>query len=175
MKASYKELVLILMFVGIGVLIFSALTYMVEKEQASTTFTSVIDAFWWAVITMTTVGYGDVVPKTVMGRVVGSICAVTGTLVITTSTFLTTTQVIALPVPIVSENFSMFYKLERRRRMVHERRAALEKVWMVTVMVVMVVMVMMVVKMMVMRMMVMRMMRMTKPPAGPVGGEGAGL
>ena len=54
-------------------------------------------------------------PKTVMGRVVGSICAITGTLVI------------ALPVPIVSENFSMFYKQERRRRMVHERRAALEK------------------------------------------------
>ena len=41
-------------------------------------------------------------PKTVVGRVVGSICAITGTLVI------------ALPVPIVSENFSLFYKQERR-------------------------------------------------------------
>lgn len=115
MRASYKELGLILMFVGIGILIFSALTYMSEKEQPSTSFHSVVDAFWWAAITMTTVGYGDVSPKTVMGRVVGSICAITGTLVI------------ALPVPIVSENFSMFYKQERRRRMVHERRAALEK------------------------------------------------
>ncbi len=46
--------------------------------------------------------YGDVFPKTVVGRVVGSLCAVTGTLVI------------ALPVPIVSENFSLFYKQERR-------------------------------------------------------------
>ena len=46
---------------------------------------------------------------------VGAICAVTGTLVI------------ALPVPIVSENFSLFYKQERRRRMVQERRAALER------------------------------------------------
>ena len=64
---------------------------------------------------MTTVGYGDVTPKTVVGRVVGSICAITGTLVI------------ALPVPIVSENFSLFYKQERRRRMVQERRAALER------------------------------------------------
>ena len=81
MKASYKELGLILMFVGIGILIFSALTYMSEKEEASTSFTSVIDSFWWAAITMTTVGYGDVSPKTVMGRVVGSICAITGTLV----------------------------------------------------------------------------------------------
>ena len=54
-------------------------------------------------------------PQTTVGRVVGAICAVTGTLVI------------ALPVPIVSENFSLFYKQERRRRMVQERRAALEK------------------------------------------------
>ena len=46
--------------------------------------------------------FGDVYPKTVVGRVVGSICAITGTLVI------------ALPVPIVSENFSLFYKQERR-------------------------------------------------------------
>ena len=115
MKASYKELILILMFVGIGILIFSALTYMSERDQATTSFTSVIDAFWWAAITMTTVGYGDVTPKTVVGRVVGTICAITGTLVI------------ALPVPIVSENFSLFYKQERRRRMVQERRAALEK------------------------------------------------
>ena len=115
MKASYKELILILMFVGIGILIFSALTYMSERDQATTSFTSVIDAFWWAAITMTTVGYGDVTPKTVMGRVVGSICAITGTLVI------------ALPVPIVSENFSLFYKRERRRKMVQEKRAALAK------------------------------------------------
>ena len=56
MKASYKELGLILMFVGIGILIFSALTYMSEKEQSTTSFHSVVDAFWWAAITMTTVG-----------------------------------------------------------------------------------------------------------------------
>ena len=97
MKASYKELILILMFVGIGILIFSALTYMSERDQATTSFTSVIDAFWWAAITMTTVGYGDVTPKTVVGRVVGSICAITGTLVI------------ALPVPIVSGELFQFH------------------------------------------------------------------
>ena len=56
MQASYKELGLILMFVGIGILIFSALTYMSEKDLAATKFNSVIDAFWWAAITMTTVG-----------------------------------------------------------------------------------------------------------------------
>ena len=43
MRASYKELVLILMFVGIGILIFSSLTYMSEKGQQDTTFTNVVD------------------------------------------------------------------------------------------------------------------------------------
>ena len=56
MRASYKELVLILMFVGIGILIFSSLTYMSEKGEADTTFHDVVDSFCWAAITMTTVG-----------------------------------------------------------------------------------------------------------------------
>lgn len=59
MRASYKELVLILMFVGIGILIFSSLTYMSEKGQQDTTFTNVVDSFWWAAITMTTVGWDE--------------------------------------------------------------------------------------------------------------------
>ena len=56
MRASYKELVLILMFVGIGILIFSSLTYMSEKGAEDSTFHDVVDSFWWAAITMTTVG-----------------------------------------------------------------------------------------------------------------------
>ena len=61
--------------------------------------------------------FGDVFPQSVPGRVVGSVCAVVGTLVI------------ALPVPIISENFKMFYKEERNRRLATERREALEQAY----------------------------------------------
>ena len=53
-------------------------------------------------------------PQSVVGRIIGSVCALTGTIII------------ALPVPIISENFKIFYKEEKTRRLVTERRNALE-------------------------------------------------
>ena len=41
-----------------------------------------LDAYWWSFITMTTVGYGDVIPTTHQGRVIGICCAVFGVIII---------------------------------------------------------------------------------------------
>ncbi|CAH8537079.1 unnamed protein product [Heterobilharzia americana] len=100
LKASFRELCLLCFFLFVCVVLFSAAVYFAEVDASEEQFPSIIDAFWWAVVTMTTVGYGDMRPVTMWGKIVGSMCAIAGVLTI------------ALPVPVIVSNFNYFYHRE---------------------------------------------------------------
>lgn len=68
-KIVKEELILFLILTSIFVFIASAGIYFFENEAQPENFSSVIHSGWWAIVTLTTVGYGDVYPITVGGKV----------------------------------------------------------------------------------------------------------
>ena len=66
----------------IALFMSSAVMYLVENEAQPDKFSSIPETMWWSLITLTTVGYGDVSPITPVGRIVGAITALMGVCVV---------------------------------------------------------------------------------------------
>ena len=121
LKGSAGILRLLIFFVAVASIIFASLIYYSEKLTAGriqktefivqkseshhknsqhleqNEFDSIIEAIWFTMSSLTTVGYGDYVPQTVLGMVFGAICTVSGVLMID------------LPMPIIVQNFANYY------------------------------------------------------------------
>ncbi|MDA8129205.1 MAG: NAD-binding protein [Betaproteobacteria bacterium] len=80
------EIYTLSIFVGSVVLIAAVAMYLFESEQAHPRVSSLMDALYWAVITVTTVGYGDIVPQTTEGRIVAMALVFAGVAVISFAT-----------------------------------------------------------------------------------------
>jgi len=78
LRETKSELVITIFVAFILLILSSSLMYYIENEAQPEQFKSIGHSFWWAVATLTTVGYGDVYPITGLGKVIGSIIALIG-------------------------------------------------------------------------------------------------
>ena len=78
-----KEIFTIMIFFLIFVILFSStIMYLVENHAQPDKFSSIPAAIWWAMMTVTTVGYGDIYPITPLGQTIGSIITLAGVLLL---------------------------------------------------------------------------------------------
>jgi hypothetical protein len=94
LRNSVAPLGMIVFVVTLAIVLLSTLAFFTERGETNG-FDSIPEAFWWCVITMTTIGYGDVRPVTMVGRVVGIAAAVSGVIIL------------AIPISVISTNFEI--------------------------------------------------------------------
>lgn len=78
LRSKRDQLMLCVGFAGVLVVLAASVMYYAEHEAQPQAFSSIPAAMWWAVCTLTTVGYGDVVPQTEIGRLLASVMSVLG-------------------------------------------------------------------------------------------------
>lgn len=101
LRASKQKIIVFLTFVSITVVIMGTLMYVVEGENNG--YKSIPESIYWAIVTITTVGYGDITPKTLLGKFFSSLSMIIGY------------AIIAIPTGIVSVEISRASKQEKAR------------------------------------------------------------
>ena len=96
LRASQRKITVFLFAVLTLVIIFGSLIYLIEDPDSG--FTSIPKSIYWAIVTLTTVGYGDITPRTEFGQVVSAIIMIIGF------------GIIAVPTGIVTAELTQAYK-----------------------------------------------------------------
>ena len=90
LSSSRPKIIVFLVTVGIIVVIMGTIMYLVEGAENG--FTSIPKSIYWAIVTLTTVGYGDVAPSTVLGQTIASVIMIMGYGIIAVPTGIVTAE-----------------------------------------------------------------------------------
>ncbi|XP_023160159.1 potassium voltage-gated channel subfamily KQT member 1 isoform X10 [Drosophila hydei] len=118
---AHRQELITTMYIGfLGLIFASFLVYMWEKD-VNEKFSNFAQALWWGVITLCTVGYGDMVPITWQGKLIASCCALLGI------------SFFALPAGILGSGFALkVQQQQRQKHMIRRRQPAatlIQAVW----------------------------------------------
>lgn len=86
LHASSRKIAVFFLFVIIMVISLGTLMYMIEGQEPGTAFNNIPNSIYWACVTLTTVGYGDIAPVTGLGRFLSSIVMLLGYTIIAVPT-----------------------------------------------------------------------------------------
>ncbi|MBR5983442.1 MAG: ion transporter [Bacteroidales bacterium] len=103
LRDSSKKIIVFFLFVLILVISMGTIMYMIEGGKNSENFNNIFTSIYWAIVTMTTVGYGDITPTTPMGRFLSAFVMLLGY------------TIIAVPTGIVSASMAKSYKKQREK------------------------------------------------------------
>jgi voltage-gated potassium channel len=92
LRASLRKIIVFLGAVLTLVLIIGAMMYLVEGEEHG--FSNIPESIYWAIVTMTTVGYGDIAPETLLGKILASLVMIMGYGIIAVPTGIVTVELV---------------------------------------------------------------------------------
>ena len=104
LRRSKSGLLLLVYLVLIFMVIMSSILYMVEETDPNTSFSDIPSTFWCTIVTMTSVGYGDMYPVSDMGRAVGSVIMLSGILTL------------AVPITLIGNNFQDVWVAAKKKK-----------------------------------------------------------
>ncbi|HEX8591851.1 MAG TPA: ion transporter [Pseudomonas sp.] len=90
LRGSKQKIIVFLVSVSTLVIVFGTLMYVIEGPEHG--FTSIPTGIYWAIVTLTTVGFGDIVPKTPLGQMLSSLVMITGYSIIAVPTGIFTAE-----------------------------------------------------------------------------------
>ena len=110
LTSSAKDFPVWFILMVMHIIFFSSILYYIESDANNPQFSNIPDVMYFTVITMCAVGYGDVVPQSALGKIVTSIAALSGIVI-----------VYCIPAPTLKTNFNRLNELHKHEKKERER------------------------------------------------------